>query len=736
MRSPYAHAIIKKIEFQAAERERILAAVSGRDLAKSVKPIPLFVTPPGVKKRQIFPLAIDKVLYVGHAVAALVSSSKYEAEDVSELVSVDYDVLPPVTNVEDAIREDAPILFNEWGDNVAYSMKEEAGDVEKAFREADFLFSEKLRVQRQYGAPIEPRGVVASYDPGNSYLTVWSSTQWPHVLRTVLSETLSIPENKIRVIAPDVGGGFGSKQDIYPEEVLVPYLAIKLGRPVKWFATRSEDIVATSHAREQIHFVEIAVRKDGVILGLKDRILADIGAYHVMSIGAQQVTAATMTGPYRIRNCLVELSCIVTNKTPAGAYRGFGQPKSTFVLERVLDLVANEMGLDSAEIRLRNFIQSKEFPYTTAFGLTYDSGRYDECLRKALKLVNYEKFRMEQAKLREAGRKIGLGISFYVETGGLGPSRLFGGRGIKYYSGHEYCTLRIDPSGKIVVLSGLSPQGQGTATTLAQVCADELGVDVDDVTVIHGDTEMVPYGFGTWGSRGAALGAASVLMNTRKLKEKMSGIVAHHFGVGVDEVEFDEGLFHVRARTDQTMSLTDVVKLAYTGHDLPEGMEPGLEAGSFYDPPEITASYAAHIATVEVDVEVGKVNILGYAIVHDAGTVINPMLVEGQVHGGVAQGVAGALFEELVYNKDGSLLTPTLIDYLIPTSMDLPSMVIEHLDTPSPFNPLGIKGIGEGGAIGPPAAIANAIADALGPTGRFVTETGMNGEKLWNLLRR
>ncbi len=733
VRSPYPHALIKSISFQ--ETRGVLAAVSGRDIATAVKPIPVFVCPRGARTRKIFPLAVDKALYVGHAVAAIVTPSKYSAKDSSDLVSIDYELLPPVTDAQHAIEEGAPRLFDDWPDNVAYSTRLEAGDVEKAFNEADLVISEKFKIQRQYGAPIEPRGVVASYEQGTSYLTVWSSTQWPHVLRTVLSETLSVPENKIRVIAPDVGGGFGSKQDIYPEEVLVPYLALKLGRPVKWVATRSEDIVATSHAREQLHMVEAAVRKDGTIVGLKDRILADIGAFHVMSIGPQQVTIATITGPYRIQNCRVELSCVVTNKTPAGAYRGFGQPKSTFVIERLLDIIAHETGLDPAEVRLRNFIRSNEFPYTTPFGLTYDSGRYDECLNQCLKLINYERFRTRQKELTKSGRKIGLGISFYVETGGLGPSRLFRGRGIRYYGGHESCIVKINPSGKIVVLSGLSPQGQGTATTIAQVCADELGVDIEDVTVIHGDTQMVPYGFGTWGSRGAALGCASLLMSARKLKEKMTRIVAHHFGVEADRIEFHEGVFSVKDRSEQAMKIGDVSKLAYTARDLPDGMEPGLEAVSFYDPQEITASYAAHIAAVEVDSESGKVNILEYVIVHDAGTVINPMLVEGQVHGGVAQGLAGALFEELVYDGSGNILTPTLIDYLIPTSMDLPSMSIAHMETPSPFNPLGIKGIGEGGAIAPPAAIANAVADALGPKGRSVTETPLSSEKLWDLLR-
>jgi carbon-monoxide dehydrogenase large subunit len=741
LRSSLPHARLLSVDFSnALKASGVLLAISGKDVAGQIEPFPIFAAPKGLRKASIHPIALNKARYAGEIVAAVVATDRYSAEDALEKIEVEYEPLDVLVDPEKAIDTDSVPIIDEWGTNNAYSTEVRAGDVESAISKADLVLRERFKIQRQYGSPMEPRSLVASYDEASETLTLWSSTQWPHIVRSVLAEMLKIGENRIRVVAPDVGGGFGNKQDVYPEEVLTAYLSIKLKRPVKWTASRSEDIISTVHARDQLHSIEVGVLKDGTIVGFKDSILADLGAFHIMSLGPQLVSVSALPGPYKIKNWLIRLTCVTTNKTPVGAYRGFGQSEANFVLERAVDIVARELKLDPVLVRLKNFIQPSELPYRNAIGATYDSGNYPLALRKALEISGYEQFK-KHAKTKKFshealdGKYLGIGISFCVESTGIGPSKQMGLDGFKVYSGYDSATVRVERSGSVTILTGLCPHGQGGATTLAQVCADEFGIELEKVTVHHGDTRSDPYGFGTWGSRTAIIGSAAVKLSSSKVKEKAARIAAFVFGTRREDVEFLAGRFRSRNDTRKSLTLAEIAKIAYDAHNLPPGVEPGLEATTFYDPPGVAYSYQVHVPVVEVDSETGKVRILSYYVVHDCGVMINPTIVEGQVHGGIAQGIAGALLEELKYSQDGQLLSPTFIDYMLPTSLDVPNVSIEHMVTPTSLNPLGVKGMGEGGAIAPPAAIANAIDDALEPLGIRITETPVTPEALVSLIR-
>jgi carbon-monoxide dehydrogenase large subunit len=734
-RSSSAHARLLSIDTSnALKRDGVISVFQGRDVKDEISPFPLFAAPPGVRSVSLLPVAVEKTRYAGEIVAGVVAKDRYLAEDAIEDVSVDYDTLEPILDPERAIDANGSVI-DEWGTNLAYSSEIKKGKVEESFSSADLVLKETFRVQRQYGSPMEPRGVVADYDRASKKLTLWSSTQWAHIVRSALSRMLRIGEHRIRVITPDVGGGFGNKQDVYPEEVLAAYAAMKVGRPVKWTASRSEDITSTVHARDQIHHVEVAADKSGKIVAVKDHIIADLGAFHTLSIGPQLLSVASLPGPYRIRNWHIRLDCVTTNKTPVGAYRGFGQSEANFVMERALDLISRELKLDPVSVRLQNLVQPNELPYRTALDSTYDSGNYPEALRRALKLSGYEKFRAAGRSGRDSLRR-GIGISFCLESTGVGPSKQMAKDGYRLYSGYDSATVRVERSGNVTVLVGLSPHGQGADTTLAQVCADQFGISLDSVSVSHGDTESAPYGFGTWGSRTAMIGSAVVIASATKVIEKAKRLAARALEVSDRDVELIGGNFSSKRSGGRrrSLSLADVAELAYDGHDLPAGMEPGLEATTFYDPPSVAFSYQVHIPVVEVDTESGRVKLVNYYVVHDCGTVINPNIVEGQVHGGIAQGIAGALLEEIAYDRDGQLLSPTFIDYLLPTSGDVPPVVIEHMETKTPFNPLGVKGMGEGGAIAPPAAIASAVDDALEEYGVRITRTPISPEMLHSVL--
>jgi carbon-monoxide dehydrogenase large subunit len=726
LRSMHAHARIRHIETAAARAlPDVIAVITSADLGPNIPAIPVLLGHPDLKPAPQHPLATDVVRYVGDPIAVVVATTRQAAEAALDAIRVEYEPLPALVDPERALQA-GQRLHEHVPNNTVCQYHMQTGDPDEAFRWADLIVRERLRVQRHTGVPLETRGIVADYDERSGILTAWMSTQWPHTERTLLTMLLHLPEHQIRVIAPDVGGGFGPKAEFYPEDFLIPFLAYRLRRPIKWIEDRWEHFQGLAHSRDQIHEVEIAVKQDGTILGLKDRLIADMGAYvRTLGIVCPSLTAATLPGPYRIRNYATDVFCVLTNKVPVGAYRGAGQPEATFVRERIVDIVARRLGLDPAAVRLKNFIRTEEMPYAVGTEcvegpIVYDSGDYTTALQRALQLADYEGLRRQQAALRQQGRFFGLGIACYAQISGLGP--------------YESASIRIDATGKILVITGASPHGQGTATTLAQICADELGVDLDDITVLHGDTGLIPYGVGTYASRNAVVGGNAVSGAAHKVREKILQLASHLLEANVDDLEIERGNVFVRGSPHKAISFAALAAAAAPGQPLPEGMTPGLEATHYFEVHQSTFSYAAHIAFVEVDPALGTVQPLKYFVVNDAGRLINPQIVEGQIIGGIAQGIGAALLEDLIYDEQGQLLTTTFMDYLLPQMTEMPEVQIEHMETPSPLNPLGIKGLGEGGAIAAHAAIANAVEDALAPFGVTVTETPLSPDRVTSLV--
>ncbi|MBI4560789.1 MAG: molybdopterin-dependent oxidoreductase, partial [Candidatus Rokubacteria bacterium] len=559
---------------------------------------------------------------------------------------------------------------------------------------------------------------------------LWSSTQMPHRLRSMLAETLRVPEQQIRVIAPEVGGGFGCKAGLYDEEILAPLAAMRLGRPVKWVELRSESFVSTTHGRGQIHEAELAVARDGTLLGLRVRGVADLGAHlETFTAGPPLLCGRLITGAYRIPAASYTVRGALTTKTPAAPYRGAGRPEGSFIIERMMDLAAAELGMDPVEIRKKNFVRPEEFPYKVPSGLTYDSGRYAVTLDKALAILDYKKVRAEQKDLRAKGRHLGVGFSTFVETASTGPSRMMA------FSGYEYGAVRVEPTGRITVLTGTSPHGQGSETTFAQIIADDLGVTPEDVTVLHGDTAVVPTGFGTGGSRGGSVGGTAVLLASQAVKEKVRRISAHLLEAAPEDIVLEDGKLHVKGLPGRALALKEVAQAAYRANNLPPGMEPGLEASRVFDPPNFTIPFGVYVAVVEVLPETGEVRLLRFIGVDDVGTVLNPMLLKGQLHGGIAQGIAQALSEEVVYDAAGQLLSGSLMDYAVPKADDLPMFELDHTVTPTPHNPLGAKGVGEAGCVGAPQAIVNAVMDALAPFGIRHLDMPLRPEKIWRAIQ-
>lgn len=718
LRSPYAHAKLREIDVsQAKNAPGVVGVNTWNDLEGKCKPIP-----PGgtVAEGKAVPrplLASAEVRFVGDPIAMVVGVDRHAVADAVELVAVDYDLLPVVVDPEQALRKDSPRVYEEFPDNLAYYYKREAGDVEEAFRQADVVVEERLVNQRLAPVPLETRGVVADYDPQARVLTVWTSTQIPITVRSQLSRLLEFPKERIRVLAQDVGGGFGAKLNVYMEEILTAYAALQLKRPVKWIETRRENLQATTHGRGQIHDVAVAARRDGTILGLKDRIIADVGAYNQWG-GAfvPTLTVRMLPGCYRIRNLRAELYCVFTNKTPTDAYRGAGRPEATYVIERVMDLVARRLGLDPAAVRRRNFVGRSEFPYKTVTRYEYDSGDYGATLKKALQAVDYAGWRQRQAELWKEGRLLGVGLSTYVEICGMGP-----GLG-------ETATVRVMADG-IEVLTGTLPHGQGHASPFAQICADELGISVDQVRVRYGDSLVVPFGEGTFGSRSAAVGGSAILLAARELKKQAVRRVSEMWKVSRDRLRCAEGYVVEKGASSRRISLFDLAQR------ISGGAGGRLEATHTFDPANYTFPFGAHVAVVEVDRETGSVHVLKYVAVDDCGRVINPLIVEGQVHGGVVQGLGQALYEEVVYDKNGQLQTATLMDYLIPTSLDVTPVETWRTVTPSPSNPLGLKGVGEAGTIAATPAVLNAVQDALAPYEVTVRNLPAKPEELWRALK-
>ena len=736
LRSPYAHAMIRAIRTERARAAPgVVAVFTFADLESWMKPLPLFGAPPPglaaaiafeIRQAPQFALCRDRARYVGEIVAMVVAESRARAEDAAEAIEVEWEPRPVVTDMRQAAEPGTPLVHEAWGTNVGVGFTHAIGDVEAAFARADLVMSETFHIQRYVGMPLESRGAVAVWDRRDGTLTTWNSTQVSHFVQQGLAGALGLPHHKVRVIAPDLGGGFGTKASGYPEDHLVPIAAIVLNRPVKWVEDRREHMMSAAHARHQVHAISLAARRDGTIVGLRDRIWLDLGAYNVWGIVLPYNTVAHLIGPHRIANMRVDVQAVTTHKTPNAPYRGAGRPETVFAMDRAVDCLARELRIDPAEIRRRNYIRSDELPYD--FGmpyrdgnpLVYDSGDFPAALEAALKAADYDEFRRDQPALRARSIFRGIGISGYVEGTAIGP--------------FEGATVKVDLGGRVLVATGAVNSGQGHETSFAQVCADALGVPLEHVTVVGGDTATVPFGVGTFASRSGVTAGNSIADACQQVRAKLVKAAAALLEAAPGDIEIEDGQAFVRGVRASAVPLARVVQASIPTFARPGVASPDFEATAYHHVPTVTFASAVHVARVEVDVGTGHVTLLRYVVAHDCGKVINPLIVEGQVHGGVAQGVGGALYEEMVYDEQGQLLTGSLMDYLVPTAMEVPPLETVHLEFPSPRNPLGMKGLGEGGAISPPAAIANAIEDALEPFGVRITATPVSPARLLALL--
>ena len=735
VRSTEAHARILGIETgRAKEADGVVAIFTGKDLkADFGAPLPVTVCfVPEKKYPDHYPIATDKVRYVGEPIAIVLASSRAAAEDAAERIEVRYESLPPVMEMEKAITPEAAVLHEDLGSNLSYDVKRSAGDIDAVFNEAEVKIHQRLIQQRLIPIAIEGRGVLADYKPFAKKLTVWSSTQIPHFVKVWLAVILGIPETNVRVVAPDVGGGFGSKIRVFPEEILTALASRRLGRPVKWIEDRNENVKATHHGRDQIWDVDIAARKDGTLLGLRVTQWLNLGAY-CSQFGTFMVLGLLVAqGPYKIKAFDGRAVGVFTNTTPTDAYRGAGRPEATYLIERVRDLIARETGVDPVEVRRKNFVAAAEQPFTSVLGLTYDSGDYRITLDKALQMVDYPGFRREQAEKRKQGKYLGLGLSTYLEVCGLGPAApTQAATGVSLWG---MSVVNVHFTGKATVIIGSSPHGQGHETTFAQVASDVLGMPVEDIDIQHGDTAIGPMGMNTYGSRSTALDASALHISAMKVQEKARRIAAHLLEAAEADVVYEKGKAFVKGTPSKSFTIQEIAMAAFQTNRIPPGMEGGLEATTFFDPANFVWPFGAHIAIVEVDADTGATRILRYVAVDDCGTRINPMIVDGQLHGGIAQGIGQALFEEAVYDESGQLRTGSLVDYLVPTAADLPSFELASTITPSPSNPLGVKGIGEAGTIASTPAVMNAIVDALQPFGVKDVVMPATPEKLWKLM--
>ncbi|MGA7873333.1 MAG: xanthine dehydrogenase family protein molybdopterin-binding subunit [Candidatus Binatus sp.] len=733
LRSPYAHAKLSSIDVSKARAlPGVIAVLTGNDLKDKMGSLPCVAPADHVPFHPV--LAQAKVRYVGEGVAVAVATDSYIAQDAIDLIEIDYDPLDAVVDPEKALAPGAPIIHDEFGTNSVTFAEVPNPAVDEAMRKADKIIKFRIVNQRLAPVPMEARGVVVKWEAGYKQLTLWSSTQIPHLLRSQLAEMLRLGENKIRVIAPEVGGGFGCKLNVYAEEALTAHLAMTLERPVKWIERRRENLSGTTHGRDQITYLEIAAQKDGTVLAMKGRFICDMGAYmHLLTPAIPGFSGLMMTGCYKIPALAFEQQMVFTNKMATDAYRGAGRPEACYIAERTMEMVAAEFGLDPTDVRRMNFIPKETFPASTAGGLVYDSGDYNLTLDKALRAIDYKKVRAEQAQALKQGRYIGIGIASYVEICGLGPSvllppKLKGG-------GWESATVRIEPDSKVTVLTGISPHGQGQETTFAQLVADALGIDIDDINVVHGDTAMVQYGIGTFGSRGTTVGGPALMITVAKLQDKMKKIASTMMEVPPDQLTFVNRTIAMASDASKSIPLQQVVDAAY-GYKQPiPGVEPGLDATSFYEPSACTFPFGTHVAVVEVDPETGVVKFLRYVAVDDCGKIISPLLVEGQIHGGIAQGIAQALYEEVVYDENGQLITASLMDYAVPKAHMLPHYELESTVTPSPVNILGVKGVGEAGTIGSTPCVVNAVLDALKPLGIRELDMPLKPEKVWRAIQ-
>ena len=738
LRSPYAHAVIKSVDTsEAAQQPGVIAVYTGQDTEGALNGLPCaWLIPNSDLKTPEHPaIAKDKVRYVGDAVAVVVAKSRYEAEDALEYISIEYEPLGVVINPKEAAQEGSPQLHDDVPNNTAFTWAVAGGDTDTAFTEADVTVSDTITLQRLIANPMEPRSAIAQWVGPTGDLTLWSTSQNPHIARFLTSVVTGVPEHKVRVIAPEVGGGFGSKIPFYADEAIAIFCSMQLGVPVKWTETRSENYQITTQGRDHIEEVEMSATSDGKITGIRTTVYAGLGAYlSTASPGVPTILHGLMySGSYDIPNISGTIYGVFNNGTPVDAYRGAGRPEATMLIERLVDLLAAKLGMDPVDLRRKNLIPKFENGHDVATGITYDSGNYEATLNTCLSAADYSSLRAEQRRLRDEGRLLGIGVCTYVEICGLGPSQVAGAVG--FQGGlWESAIVRFHPTGKVNVMIGSSPHGQGEETTFAQIVAHEVGVDVDDVEIIHGDTDLTPMGWGTYGSRTTAVSGAAVTLATRKIKAKSKALAAHLLEAATEDIEYEDGRFFVRGSPDQHKTIQDIALMANVAWDMPEGMEPGLEASAFYDPPNFTFPFGAHLAVVEVDPATGQIDLQKYYAVDDCGPQINPMIVEGQVHGGVVQGVGPALWEGVVYDDDGQPLTGTMLDYALPRADGFPDIHVQSNTTPSPHHPLGLKGVGEAGTIASTPTVYNAVMDALRPLGVTRIDMPFTPEKVWRAI--
>jgi len=750
LRGPYGHARIRSIDAsRAREMPGVHAVYTAADLGPLNQPAPLVVPHPSLTHgRTQRPLAVDKVVFIGEAVAMVVADSRYLAEDAIEQIDVDWEPLPAIVDFTQAAEPGRPLVHDDVPENVAARFTQVVGDPDSAFAQAAHIFRERLHVERSCGSPIEARGVVAVYDRRQGSLQVWDSTQAPLTIKNGLAAMLGLPELKVEVIAPDVGGGFGTKiLMFFPEEVLVPWAAMQLGRPVKWTEDRREHFISASQERGQLHETEIAVDAEGRILGIRDSLIHDSGAYTPYGMVTPLITATQLPGPYKVPNYRSEITVVYTNTVSVTPYRGAGRPHACFVMERMIDRIARELDLEPNEVRRRNFVQPEDMPWDVGLPFQdgaptrYDSGDYPAGLALAEQMIDLPAFRAQQAEARKAGRYLGIGFAAYVEGTGIGP--------------YEGAHVRIDPSGNVFCATGVTSQGQGHETSFAQIVASELGCDPSDVTVVTGDTARFGWGAGTYASRALVTAGNAIQVASAKVREKVVSLAARLLEVNPDDVELVDGTARVAGAPDRALTLgalataANPIRYAYdksaaeaalrlvkprAGAVLEPGEEPGLEARGYFAPERATWASGQHAAIVEVDPATGDLEILRYVAVHDCGTLVNPVIVEGQMHGGIAQGIGGAFYERLIYDETGQLVNASFMDFLLPTAMEIPALEVGHLETPSPLNPLGVKGAGEAGSIPVPALFAEAIEDALQPLGVRIAEMPLSPTRLWELI--
>jgi carbon-monoxide dehydrogenase large subunit len=739
-RSDIAHGRIQSVDVSAAAAmEGVEAVFTGAQVAAMLEPLPIATPFPSPPHRAV---AVDVVRYAGEPVAVVVARNRYIARDAVDAIHVEYEPLPVVVDPELAMTGQPTVIHEAFPNNLAVPLVPSGTGVsadgktvddsaiEKAFAQAEVVISQRMVNHRLVPNPIEPRGVVAHFEPGKAMLTIWSSTQNPHILRTLVAAMTGLGQNQVRAIAPEVGGGFGSKINIYAEEYVAAVLSKHLELPVKWIEDRSENFVATTHGRDIIAYVDVAARRDGKVLGLKMRLIADIGSYNMLLTAAiPTLTMMMANASYDIPAIRTTLTEVFTNKTPTDAYRGAGRPEATYFVERAMDMLARELNLDPADVRRRNFISPAKFPFTTQMGAVYDSGDYEKALNRALEAADWNGLKAQRDAWRSEGRLVGLGLSMYVEVCGLGPSSSLP------TGGWEHAQVTVERDGRISATTGASPHGQGNETTFAQMLADQFGVPIEHITIHHGDTGVVKQGIGSFGSRSQAVGGVAIHMAGAKVKAKMAKFAAALLEAHEDDIVFEHGKIGVKGAPASARSFAEVSGYAYVPVPLPAGLEPGLSEEAFFEPTNNTYPFGCHISMLEIDRETGEPRLLKLVAVDDAGNRINPLIVEGQIHGGLAQGIGQAIVEEAVYDEDGQLLTGSFLDYALPRATDFPRFELHATVTPTPVNPFGAKGVGEAGTLGATPCIVNAAVDALSGFGITHVDMMLRPEKLWRIIQ-